>query len=109
MAKRPTFVKSKEEILKHLSTLRTEGWEVRLTNQHTLRSLKIPYAINPMGTRIAFHTQAVYYGDRDGGHMTSLHTDIRDFTSIQFEATYRDLKPFVHDDDAGIETNYGNC
>jgi hypothetical protein len=106
MAKRLTFVKAKEEILKYLDTRIGGGWAVFTRNRQTGRELKIPYAINPMGTRIAFHTQAVYYGDRDGGHMTSFHADIRDFTPVQFEATYRDLKPFVHDDDARIETNY---
>lgn len=107
--KRPTFAKSREDILKHLNSVNgsNNGWDVHTRNSQTFRPLKTPYAINPMGTRIAFHTQAVYYGDRDGDHMLSLGIDIRDFSPIQFEATYRDLKPFVHDEDAGVQ-DYGN-
>ena len=95
-----TYVQAKQEVIEHLK--KTPGWDVHTYGPQG--TLKVPYAHNPGGARIEFHSQAVHYGHKDAsrrrgsGGMLSLGTDIRSVSPAQFEAAHRDLAPFEFKD-----------
>jgi len=81
-AKRPTFKKARDEILKYLDS---KGWDVKTYGPSG--TLKVPHATSRyMDVKLWFKTQAVYVGSRHDklNDARSMWVDIRDLTPEQF-------------------------